>query len=115
MATLKTVLSTAVAYELRQAALRQGRSVSDHLRTLVERSLNHEAPALPDAMVDKCDRTKGKSQTAAYLSGPLAKALREHARQLDRSQAWTMRDLLRTELRRRGVLPAVPTAPTTAA
>jgi Ribbon-helix-helix protein, copG family len=44
-------------------------------------------------------------QVAAYLSGPLAKAVREHARQLDRSQNWTLRDLIRSELRRRGVLP----------
>jgi hypothetical protein len=111
MATLKTVLSTAVAFELRQAALRQGRSVSDHLRTLVERSLNNKAPALPDAMVDACERTRGNVQMAAYLSGALAKALREHARQLDRSQAWTLRDLVRCELRRRGVLPTPAGAP----
>jgi hypothetical protein len=50
-------------------------------------------------------RTKGNVQVAAYLSGPLAKAVREHARQLDRSQNWTLRDLIRSELRRRGVLP----------
>jgi hypothetical protein len=105
MATLKTVLSTTTAFQVHQAALRQGRSDSDYIRTVVERSLNHEAPPLPDAGVDACERTQGNVQVAAYLSGPLAKAVREHARQLDRSQAWTMRDLLRTELRRRGVLP----------
>jgi len=107
MATLKTVLSTAVAFEVHQAALRQGRSDSDYIRRAVEHSLNHESPPLPDAMVDACERTKDRVQIAAYLSGTLAKALREHAHQLDRSQAWTLRDLLRSELRRRGVL-AIP-------
>jgi hypothetical protein len=104
MATLKVVLDTAVALQARQAALREGRTTSDHLRRLVERSLSTETPALPDAMVDACERTGGTVQTAAYLSGALASAIRKHAAELDRSQAWTLRDLVRCELRNRGLL-----------
>jgi hypothetical protein len=108
MATLKTVLDTATAFQLRQAALRQGRSTSDYLRRLVERSLNTETPAMPDAMVDKVERTKGNVQTAAYLSGPLAAAaVRKLAQEQDRSQSWTLRDLVRSELRNRGLLPPI--------
>jgi hypothetical protein len=108
MATLKVVLDTAVAFQVRQAALRQGRTTSEHLRRLVERSLSTETPTLPDAQLDKCERTGGTVQTAAYLSGALASAVRKHAAELDRSHAWTLRDLVRCELRRRGLLPKTP-------
>jgi hypothetical protein len=114
MPTLKVVVDTATAFRLHQLALSKGRSMSETMRLLIERSLMTEpGTPEPDAMLDKCERTKGNVQSAAYLSGPLAKAIKRLAVEQDRSQSWTLRDLLRCELRRRGLLPTPAGAPAT--
>lgn len=62
-----------------------------------------------DIMLIDLDRRKIPQEmavaTAAFLSGPLAAAIKRAAAEQDRSQSWTLRDLVRCELRHRGLLP----------
>jgi hypothetical protein len=98
MATLKLVVSPVTAFQLRQVALRDGRSLSETLRRLVERGMMTVAPVdMPDAVVDKIERGAGKVMTPAYLQGPLAAIIRRLAVEQDRSQSWIVRDLIRCE------------------
>jgi hypothetical protein len=62
---------------------------------------------MPEAVVDQVERRSGsgKKITAAYLSPPLANAVRKLAKDTGGSTSHVVRDLLRCELRRRGLLP----------
>jgi hypothetical protein len=104
--SLKFSPPLAVAYELRQRALKEGRSLGDMILRLVESALAASQPIeIENGKIDKIERgTRGKA-TAAWLSPPIASAIQSLAQELGRSQSWIVRDLLRTELRRRGVLP----------
>jgi hypothetical protein len=74
-------------------------------------------PALdsPEAAVDKVERKIGRTSVAVYLSKALATAVRKLATAQDRSASWIVRDLLRTELRRRGILPTPADQPSNSA
>jgi hypothetical protein len=92
--------------ELRELARRSGRTLSDEILRTVERGLL-SASALPDdtAIVDVAERNGyGGKAVAAYLSKPLSSAIERLAEREKRSVSWTMRDLIRCELRRRGIL-----------
>jgi Ribbon-helix-helix protein, copG family len=97
----KIHVPTKTAVALRQAALRRGTSISDVVQRLVATHL--EAPTNSDCMVETNKRSGRVS--ACYLSNNLADAVRDLAAQNGYSQSWVIRDLLRSELRRRGLLP----------
>jgi predicted transcriptional regulator len=93
-------------YQIREIARKTGRPISEVCLRAIERGLDRVPATLNDAaVVDVAERGKGATTAAAYLSGPLASAVRKLALEQDRSQSWTVRDLLRVELRRRGLLP----------
>jgi hypothetical protein len=105
-ATLKFVCPVRTDMEIRQRAHREGRSISDVILRAVERGLGSSPAAMPDAVVDSIERgSKGSKAVAAYLSAPLSSAIERIAQQENRSASWVMRDLIRTELRNRGLLP----------
>jgi hypothetical protein len=98
----------ATAFRIREAALTQNRSAADIIRRAIDRSL--EAPTtIADAcfVADKGQRNRNGKICAAYLSGPIAAAVRELAAAEGRSQSHIVRGLLRTELRRRGLLASL--------
>ena len=94
-------------FELREAARKSGRTISDTALRFVERGMAlSPTVAMPEAAVDVAERNgSGGRAVAAYLSGPIAAAVRQLAHEAQRSQSWTVRDLLRCELRNRGILP----------
>jgi hypothetical protein len=113
MPQLKFNIDKVGAYKFREAALREGRSIGDFVRRCAETGFASKPPvAMPDAeVVREESNMDGKTTVAAYLSGPLAKAIKELAVKTGRSQSHVVRDLLRCEARRRGLLPAsAPTA-----
>lgn len=58
------------AFQLRQVALRDGRSLSETLRRLVERGMMTVAPSnMPDAVVDKIERGAGKAPWLRSFAG----------------------------------------------
>jgi hypothetical protein len=63
--------------------------------------------------VDKHDNGQ-KVVVGAYLSGTLAHAIETLAAETDRSVSYVMRDLIRSELRNRGILPSPTSTPTAA-
>jgi hypothetical protein len=105
MSNLKFSAPLSFDLELRERARREGRTLSDVILRAVQRGLSPDVGAMPDAIVDKVERSgRGNTAAAAYLSGPIASAVRQLSQQQQRSQSWTVRDLLRAELRRRGLL-----------
>jgi hypothetical protein len=96
--------------ELRQRAHREGRTLSDVILRAVERGMAASPTVMPNdtAIVDQAERGTGGKATAAYLSPPLASAIQHLAAEQRRSASWVMRDLIRSELRHRGVLPTPP-------
>jgi CO/xanthine dehydrogenase Mo-binding subunit len=104
-------VSTATAHNLRQAALRRGTSVADVVRRLVETHL--DVPRPDSDCVVETNRSGGRV-SAAYLSNALADAVRDLAAQSGASVSWTIRNLLRSELKRRGLLPSPSPADSTA-
>jgi hypothetical protein len=106
MSHLKVTVPLTLDLELRERARRQGRTLSEVILHAVQRGLSPDVGAMPDAVIDRVERSKrGNTAAAAYLSGPIAVAVRRLALEQARSQSWTVRDLLRVELRRRGLLP----------
>jgi hypothetical protein len=94
--------------ELREKARREGRTLSDVILRFVERGMATcpSAEMMPEAVVDVAERgSRGSKSVAAYLSRPLSGAIRRLADEQQRSASWVMRDLIRTELRNRGILP----------
>jgi hypothetical protein len=105
-ATLKFICPVRTDMEIRQRAHREGRTISDVILRAVERGLGSAPAAMPDAIVDTVERgAAGSKAVAAYLSPPLSKAINALAQENGRSASWVMRDLIRSELRNRGMLP----------
>lgn len=106
---VKISMTVAGRYQLHQEALRQGRPPSEIARRFVESGLakaTNKAPPAPEVSIDKIERSaRGNRVVAAYLSGPLASAIKDLSIAESRSQSHVLRDLLRCELRRRGLLP----------
>lgn len=103
-------------YRLRQKALHENRTLSDVARRACEAGLG-QVEAIPGDAAIETMRGGGYKPvvTAAYLSGALAAAVKQLADDTDRSTSYVMRDLIRSELKRRGLLPspalAIDTAP----
>jgi hypothetical protein len=108
MPSLKFNCDQVTAYQFRQAALREGRSVAEYVKRCALTGMVASPPiTMPDAEVVREERNMdGKTTVAAYLSGKLASAIKQIARETGRSQSHVMRDLIRTELRNRGLLPS---------
>jgi hypothetical protein len=109
---------TATAYLIREAALRQGRTVADVIRRAVEQHIDaHAASATADDCVvtDEGTRRRGPGRmTGCYLSNPLASIVRDIAAQEGRSHSNVVRGLIRDALRARGILPIPSPAPASA-
>jgi hypothetical protein len=109
MPSIKITVSAVEEFLTRQVALRQGCSLSDVVRRGLKQIINSPAShiEMPEAVVDQLERRngQGKKITAAYLSPPLAGAVQKLAAEMGTSQSHVIRDLLRNELRRRGLLP----------
>jgi hypothetical protein len=113
MASMKCSPSAALAFEIEQRAKREGRSRGEMMVRLLEHALATSAPIdIETGTVDKIERGHSSGVAAAcWLSGPIFAAVQRLAREDSRSQSWVVRDLLRCELRRRGVLPTPAGAP----
>jgi hypothetical protein len=108
---------TATAYLIREAALRQGRTVSDVIRRAAEQHVDTNAPSViaDDSVVvtDEGARRHGTGRmTGCYLSNPLASIVRDIAALEGRSHSNVVRGLLRESLQRRGLLISPSSAPT---
>jgi Ribbon-helix-helix protein, copG family len=101
----KVHVPTETAIALRQAAMKRGTSISHVVQRLVADHL--EAPTTDDCLVEE----KRGRVSAAYLSNALSDAVHALAQQNGESQSWVIRDLIRSELRRRGLLPSPTSAP----
>jgi hypothetical protein len=105
---VKMSMSPTSRYQLHQRALREGRTDAAMALRLVESGLAASGPqaAQPSVSLDTIERNAaGATVMAAYLSGPLATAVKNLAADEGRTQSAVLRDLLRCELRRRGLLP----------
>jgi hypothetical protein len=108
MSGIKVTFNTADDFQVRRRAQLLGMSVNEFCKRAIQRDLVGAADEDQEAVVDKVERGgKAGRAVGAYLSPPLASAIAALARDTERSQSWIVRDLLRTELRRRGLLPAV--------
>jgi hypothetical protein len=105
---VKITMTPTSRYQLHQRALREGRTDAEVARRIVESGLTPSGQQEPQPAVslDRIERNAaGATVMAAYLSGPLAAAVKNLAADEQRSQSAVLRDLLRCELRRRGLLP----------
>jgi hypothetical protein len=67
-------------YQIREIARKTGRPISEVCLRAIERGLDRVPATLNDAaVVDVAERGKGATTAAAYLSGPLASAVRKLA------------------------------------
>jgi hypothetical protein len=105
MPSIKFSPDQAVAYKLHKRALAEGRSIAAVVKSIVDREMATAAIATPavEEHHNGCSRVVG-----AYLSDSLADAIERIATEQGRSKSHVLRDLVRSELRRRGALPAVP-------
>ena len=107
--TIRFTAPVAVQFELRQRALREGRSLADATLRVVEKGLAASPPIdIESGTIDKVERGSVGKATACYLSPALAKSIQRLAAEQRRSASWVVRDLLRCELRNRGLLPTPP-------
>lgn len=104
---IKVYLNGGTAYQLRQLSLQQATSVSDVARRIIEANIS---PPKPTSDVE-VETKRGGRVAAAYLSDKLADCVQQLAAQSGHSQSWHIRDLIRSELRNRGILPPSPSAP----
>jgi Ribbon-helix-helix protein, copG family len=112
----KVVLPLAVDMEVRQRAHREGRTISDTLFRAIEKGFaSSPSVEMPAAICDKAERGANGKAVAAYLSQPLAAGVQRLAAEQGRSTAWVLRDLIRSELRNRGLLPKPAESPVDAA
>jgi hypothetical protein len=109
MPFLKFSISATEEHLARQVSLKQGTSLAEVARRALQQYVSTAAAHTerPEAVVDQLERRNGsgKKITAAYLSPPLATAIRRHAAEQRCSQSHVVRDLLRNALRARGLLP----------
>jgi hypothetical protein len=104
--TIKVTITNTDEFQVRHRAQRMGLSVSEFCRRAIQKDLTGVMAEMPDAVVDKVERgSRGARAVAAYLSPPLATAIARLSRDTQRSTSWVLRDLIRCELRRRGILP----------
>ena len=108
MSHLKFSCPLKVDLELREIARREGRTLSEVILRCVLNGLESSPVEMDEeAVIDKVERGHRGNAVAVYLSRPIAAAVRQLARDEERSQSWIVRRLLRDELRRRGALPPV--------
>jgi hypothetical protein len=107
MPQLKASVSIAEKYSIEAAARRQGKPTSEFMRrAAVAAAMGTSMVPMAEAAVDKEERQNHRAaRTGAYLSGPLASAIQRISLESGNSQSSVMRDLIRCELRRRGLLP----------
>jgi hypothetical protein len=73
MASLKFSPPLTLAYELRQRALKEGRSLADVILRAVERGLAASQPIeIENGKIDKIERGARGKAIAAWLSPPIA-------------------------------------------
>jgi hypothetical protein len=108
MPHLKFSISTVEEYQARQMALKRGISLAEVARRALQEYIASAAAHVqaPAAVADRLERNDQGKVTAAYLSPPLAKAVRRLASETKASTSHVIRDLQRCELRRRGLLPS---------
>jgi hypothetical protein len=104
---VKTSVDVPTHHALRVTAMREGRTIAEIVRRAIVKELALAPVSIPAAIVERTEfaNNRGARPVGCHLSPPLASAIRRLALEHDRSQGWIMRDLLRTELRRRGILP----------
>jgi hypothetical protein len=105
--SIRVTVDAVADFQIRHRAHLMGMSVSEFCARAIKKDLIGAAAEMPAAVVDKVERGNsgaGKA-VAAYLSPPLATAIARLARDTQRSTSHVVRDLLRTELRNRGILP----------
>jgi hypothetical protein len=108
MPSIKFSPDQAVAYKLHKRALAEGRSIAAVVKSIVDREMATATVATP--AIEKHDNGAGVV-VGGYLSGTLANAIERIATDTGRSKSHVLRDLVRSELRRRSALPAVPERP----
>ena len=109
---------TATSYRIREAALRQGRSVADVIRRAVEQYVDAYAPNAVDGdyiATDEGERRNGAGKmTGCYLSGPLAAVVMRMSKDEGRTQSAIVRSLLREALHAHDLLSGAVADATTA-
>ncbi len=103
---IKFMAPAVLAHQLRQAALAKGTCVADIARRACESYLGAPELSFGDALVERYQDDQGKRVIGALLSPPLASAIARLTAETRSSQSHILRDLLRSELRRRGLLPS---------
>jgi hypothetical protein len=107
---IKISVSAVEEAQARAAAQKKGLHVAEIFRRALQSYLaSAEAHAeVPDAIFDRQELQtgQGKRVVAAYLSPPIAGAIKKIARTERRSESSVLRELIRFELRRRGLLPS---------
>jgi hypothetical protein len=104
MPSIKFSPDQAVAYKLHRRALAEGRSIAAVVKNIVDKEM--AVASVPDAVATHDNGAK--KVVAAYLSSALADAIQHIATETSRSTSWVLRDLVRCELRRRGILAPAP-------
>jgi hypothetical protein len=106
MPSVKSSIDIGTAHLLRAKALRENRTVSDVIKRAIINDLAIAPAPTPDAVVERHNDGR-KKLIGAYLSQALARGIERISVEQGRSVSHVLRDLVRTELRRRGVLPPV--------
>lgn len=108
MPTIKCSVSNVEEIQARQVAARQGLSLSEVVRRGLQHVISSASSYVDnaEAIVDAQERRNGgKRVVSAMLSPPLSGAIRRLAVQSGRTESHIVRRLLRSELRRLGLLP----------
>jgi predicted DNA-binding protein len=110
--SIKFTADSGTRYRFHQGALREGRSLSEYVRLCAERGLNEMPPVtIPDGDVaTDSERRHNHNIVGCYLSETLSKIVSRLAKDEGRSKSRIVRDLIRSGLRKRGLLE--PPAPT---
>jgi hypothetical protein len=106
--SFRFVADAKTAYLLHQRTLQENRCISDLVRRAVQQYLAIEPANEPDVGVERVEFAQGAKATACYLTGPISACVERLAKESDRSRSWIVRNLLRCELRRRGLLAPLP-------
>jgi hypothetical protein len=110
MPAIKVTVSAVEEAQARAAAAKKGLHIAEILRLALQSYLASAQAhtEVPDAIFDRQElqTRQGKRVVAAYLSPPLAGAIKKLAAKEKASTSHVLRDLIRCELRRRGLLPS---------
>jgi hypothetical protein len=104
MPSIKFSPDQAVSFKLHRRALSEGRSIAAVVKSIIDKEM--AIASVPDAVEEH--HNGSKKVIGAYLSSELAAGIQAIARDSGKSTSHVLRDLVRTELRRRGVLPPLP-------